>query len=313
MTTTAIARAGRRAPRKGGLLRLEAIQGYLLISPWLIGFFVWTVGPMLFSAVMSFMDWQVLSPPKWTGLRNLEFMLRDQVFVKSLYNTAYYTVFSVPLRLLSAIVAALLLNQATRVMHLYRTFLYMPTVIPTVASVLMWVWIFNPTFGLANIALRALGIPPQMWMLDANLVKPVFVFIEVAHIGTAMVLFLAALQGVPKSLKEAAMIDGANSRRQFWHVVVPMISPVILFNLIMGIISSFQVFTLSYLATNGGPNYASTFLVLYLYKNAFEFLKMGYACVQAWILFIIVLVLTITQLQLSRRWVYYEVDLVGGK
>ncbi|MHB0877152.1 MAG: carbohydrate ABC transporter permease [Anaerolineae bacterium] len=294
-------------------MRLEAIQGYLLISPWLVGFFIWTVGPMLFSAVMSFMDWQVLDAPKWAGLGNFERLLRDPVLAKSLYNTAYYTVFAVPLRLAAALAAALLLNQATRVMHLYRTFLYMPSVIPTVASVLMWVWIFNPTFGLANVLLRALGIPPQMWMLDANLVKPVFVFIDVVYVGTQMVLFLAALQGVPKSLKEAAMIDGANTGRQFWHVVIPMISPVILFNLIMGIISSFQVFTLAFLATNGGPNYASTFLVLYLYKNAFEFLRMGYACLQAWILFAAVLVLTITQLQLSRRWVYYEVDLVGGK
>lgn len=294
-------------PKK--LLHREWIQGYLLISPWLIGFFIWTLGPMVFSAVMSFMDWEVLTPPEWVGLANFSKLFRDAIFYKSLYNTAYYTLFTVPLRLVLALVAALLLYLPSRLMHIFRTFLYMPSAIAAVPSVLLWIWIFNPTYGLANMLLAAVGIPPQMWMLDAFQVKPVFIFIDALYIGGPMVIFLAALQGVPVSLKEAALLDGANWWAEFRYVVLPMISPVILFNLIIGIINSFQVFTLAYLATQGGPTYASTFLVLYLYQNGFEYLKMGYAALLAWVLFLIVLVFTALQLRLSRRWVYYESEI----
>ena len=296
----------RTGPKR--LLHREWIQGYLLISPWLIGFFIWTLGPMFFSAIMSFMAWEVLTPPRWIGLTNFTKLTHDRIFYKSLYNTAYYTFFTVPLRLVLALAAALLLYMPSRVMHLYRTFLYMPSAIAAVPSVLLWIWIFNPSFGLANMLLHAVGIAPQMWMLDARQVKPVFIFIDALYIGGPMVIFLAALQGVPVSLKEAALLDGANGWAQFRYVVLPMISPVILFNLIIGIISSFQVFTLAFLATQGGPNYASTFLVLYLYQNGFEYLKMGYAALLAWVLFLIVLVFTVLQLRLARLWVYYEAE-----
>ena len=185
--TNMMARLVRRA-RPKRLLHQEWIQGYLLISPWLIGFFIWTLGPMLFSAIMSFMEWEVLTPPKWVGLANFAKLMRDPIFYKSLFNTAYYTAFTVPLRLVLALAAALLLFMPSRIMHLYRTFLYMPSAIAAVPSVLLWIWIFNPTFGLANMLLHAVGIPPQMWMLDAQQVKPVFIFIDALYIGAVSVL-----------------------------------------------------------------------------------------------------------------------------
>jgi multiple sugar transport system permease protein len=287
-------------------MRREWIEGYLFMSPWLIGFFIWTLGPMIFSAAMSFMKWEVLTPPEWVGLENLRRLFGDELFYKSLYNTAFYTFLSVPLRMVLALFAAVLLNTQSRTMPLFRTFLYMPSVIPQVASVILWVWIFSPTYGLANMLLRVVGIPDQMWMLDAAQVKPVFVFMSLWYIGSQMVIFLAALQGVPESLKEAALMDGATPWRQFLHVVLPMISPVVFFNLVIGIINSFQVFTTSYLATGGGPNNASLFILLYLYQNAFEYLNMGYASVLAWVVFVIVISLTFVQFRLSGRWVYYE-------
>ena len=292
-------------------IRREGLEGYLLISPWLIGFFVWTLGPMIFSATMAFMQWEVLTPPKWIGVGNFRRLIGDPLVYKSLYNTAFYTFLSVPLRLVLALFAAILLNAQSRAIPTFRMFLYMPNVMPQVASVILWVWVFNPTYGLANLLLKVVGIPPQLWMMDAAQVKPVFVFMSLWYIGSQMVIFLAALQGVPESLKEAALIDGATPWKQFLHVVLPMISPVIFFNLVIGIISSFQVFTTSYLATGGGPNYASTFILLYLYQNAFEYLNMGYAAVLAWAVFAIVLVLTFFQLRLSGRWVYYEGDLTS--
>jgi len=295
---------GRRVRRKR--IRWEWIEGYLLMSPWLIGFFIWTLGPMVFSAVMSFMKWEVLIPPEWVGLNNFNRLFKDDLFYKSLYNTAFYTFLSVPLRLILALFAAILLNTQSKTMPLFRTFIYMPAIMPYVASVILWVWIFNPTYGLANLLLRIVGVPAQMWMMDATQVKPVFVFMSLWYIGSQMVIFLAALQGVPESLKEAALIDGATPWRQFLHVVIPMISPVIFFNLVIGIISSFQVFSTSYLATNGGPNNASLFILLYLYQNAFQYLNMGYASVLAWVVFVIVLFLTFIQFRLSGRWVYYE-------
>jgi len=300
------ARQATRYQARRKLLRRETIEGYLFMSPWLIGFFIWTVGPMVFSAVMSFMKWEVLTPPEWVGLANLHRLLEDRLFYKALYNTGYCTFIGVPSRLILALIAAVLLDSGSRVMPFFRTFLYTPCIVPTVAGAILWVWIFNPSYGLANMALKIVGLPPQMWMLDAAQVRPVLIFITFLSIGPPMVIFLAGLQGVPQSLKEAALIDGATSWQQFRHVVLPMISSIIFFNLVIGIIGSLQGFTTAYLTTGGGPNNASLLILLYLYRNAFEYLNMGYASVLAWVVFAIVLVFTFIQFRLSGRWVYYE-------
>jgi multiple sugar transport system permease protein len=312
LSTTSLTRPvlqGKASTSRSRQAHREWVEGYLLMSPWLIGFFLWTIGPMIFSAVMAFMHWEVLIPPKWAGLENVRWLLNDPLFFKSLYNTAYYTFLSVPLRLVVALAAAVVLNAPSRLMPFFRTCLYLPSVMPQVASVILWVWIFNPSYGIANMLLRPLGIPPQMWLMDAEQVKPALVFMSLWYVGQPMVIFLAALQGVPESLKEAALIDGANAQKQFWYVVIPMISPVIFFNLVMGVISSFQSFTTAFMATGGGPNNASLFILLHLYRHAFEYLNMGYASILAWVVFIIILLITIVQVKASNRWVYYEAGL----
>jgi ABC-type sugar transport system permease subunit len=298
-------RAGSPAVRMGWR-RWEWVEGYLFLSPWLVGFFVWTLGPMVFSAGLVFTHWELLTPIRWAGTENLARLAQDRLFLTSLYNTAYFTFLSVPLQLALALAAAMALNLPFRGVRLYRAAFYVPSITPQVASVILWVWIFNPEFGLANTVVRSVGLPSQLWMLDPQLVKPVFVLMSLWVIGNQMIVFLAGLQGVPESLLEAAAIDGATAWDRARHVVLPMISPVIFFNLIIGIIGSFQVFTTAYIATSGGPNNASLFYVLYLYQNAFQFLRMGYASALAWLLFLIILGFTLVQFRLSNVWVHYD-------
>jgi multiple sugar transport system permease protein len=303
--------APRAAPlRRGGSAvgwrRWRVIEGYLFIAPWLVGFFLWTLGPMLFSAGLVFTDWELLTPIRWAGTANLERIVGDELFLVSLYNTAYFTFIAVPLQLLVALLAAVALNVPLRGVSLYRAAFYVPSVTPVVASVILWMWIFNSEFGLANSLLQVVGLPAQLWMLDPDLVKPVFIFMSLWVVGNQMVTFLAGLQSVPESLLEAADLDGANALKRAWYIVLPMISPVVFFNLIVGIIGSFQVFTTAYLATQGGPNNASLFYVLYLYQTAFRFLRMGYASALAWVLFLIILGFTLLQFRIANRWVYYE-------
>ncbi len=293
-------------PRRRFRVRAEWVEGYLFMAPWLIGFFIWTLGPMLFAAWLAFTSWELLTPIRWVGTANFAHLLGDDLFVKSLYNTAYFTFIAVPLQLVAALLVALALNLKRRGVYVYRAAIYIPTITPYVVSVILWVWIFNPDFGLVNALFRLVGLPPQLWLLDPQLVKPVFIFWSLWAIGNQMVIFLAGLQGVPESLLEAAMIDGATAWHRLRQITLPMISPVIFFNLVIGIIGSFQVFTTAYLATNGGPNNASLFYVLYLYQNAFQFLRMGYASALAWILFAIILVFTLLQFRMADRWVYYE-------
>jgi multiple sugar transport system permease protein len=286
--------------------RWEAVEGYLFMAPWLIGFVVWTLGPMLFSAFLVFTEWDVLTPIRWVGTANFAALARDELFFLSLSNTAYFTFIAVPLQLLCALGAAMVLNVRLRGIQLYRAAFYLPSVIPQVAAVILWVWIFNPEYGLINAAFRAVGLPTQLWLVDPELVKPVFIFMSLWTVGNQMVIFLAGLQGVPDVLIEAAALDGAGAWKRFWYVVLPMISPVIFFNLIVGIIGSFQVFTTAYLATQGGPSNASLFYVLYLYQSAFQFLRMGYASALAWVLFLVILAFTLLQFRIADRWVYYE-------
>jgi multiple sugar transport system permease protein len=290
------------------LRRKEAMFGYIAILPWLIGFLVFTAGPMVFSAYLTFTSWELITPPEWIGLANYEFLLKDKMFLDTLRNTTMYTVISVPLQLIIALGVALLLNLNVRGTNWYRAIIFLPSQTPAVASAMLWFLIFSPTSGLANVILKWFGVPEQRWLWDVNLVKPALITIAVWAFGGAMIIFLAGLQDIPQSLYEAADIDGASAVSKFFNITVPLLSPTIFFNLVIGLIGAFQVFTPVYLMTRGGPGTSSMMMNMLIYRHGFEEFNMGYASLLAWVLFLIVIVLTIVQFTVARRWVYYEGD-----
>lgn len=291
---------------QAAMRRREAIDGYLFIAPWLIGFVVFVAGPMIASLALSFMSWDLFSDPEWVGLENYRKLADDRLVITSLKNTAFYTFLSVPINLSVALMAALLLNAQVKGQSFFRTAFYLPAVMPVVANAVLWFWILNPEVGLANAVLDGLGLPQSQWLFDADTAKPTFILMGLWGVGNTMIIFLAGLQGIPASLYDAAHIDGANAWQRFRAVTVPMLSPVILFNLVLGVIGSFQIFTSAYLLTDGGPNNATLFSVLYLFRLAFEQFQMGYASAFAWLIFAIILVFTLIQLKFSQRWTYYE-------
>ena len=293
----------RRWSRK---VRADNIAGYLFIAPWLIGFLVFTIGPMVASGYLSLTKFSGFGAVRWVGLQNYAKLFRDDLFYTSVYNTAYYAFLGVPAQLLVALVLATILNAKVPYVNAFRTAYYVPTVVPAVANVFLWVWILNYDFGLINSLLRLVGIPAVNWLWSTRIVKPALILMSLWRVGQQMVIFLAALQGVPEELLEAASIDGANGLQRFFRITIPMISPVIFLNLVIGIIGSFQTFTVALIATNGGPVNATLFYVLYIYRQGFQSFNMGYASGLAWILFLIILVLTGIQFYLSNRWVYYE-------
>lgn len=283
----------------------------MFILPWLVGFFIFTAGPMIYSLYMSFTDFSGLGAANWVGIENYKKILtEDPLFWQSLWNTLFYTIIGVPLGLVVGYMLAVLLNAKVKFMGTFRTLFYLPSLVPTVASSLLWILIFQPDFGIANAILSFLHLPTSDWLLSEAMVKPALIIMSLWGAGGGMVIYLAGLQSVPVSLYEAAELDGAGKLRKFWHVTVPMTSNVIFFNLIMGLIGSFQVFTQAYVVSsgNGGPNYKSLFYVFYLYQDAFKFFKMGYASALAWILFIIILIFTVIQFKVFGKKVYYEFD-----
>ncbi|MCJ7739576.1 MAG: sugar ABC transporter permease [Anaerolineae bacterium] len=287
--------------------RSEALWGYVFVGPWIIGFVIFTLGPVVASLGLSFADYELITPPHWIGIQNyVELLTRDRLFLLTLYNTIYYTMFSVPLGIILAFLLALLLNVKLPGMNFFRTVFYLPAVTSGVAVSLLWIWLFNPQFGLINYLLRSIGLPGPGWLVDPTWSKPAFILMSLWGAGGTAVIFLAGLQGVPQFLYEAAKIDGANAWQRFWNVTVPIMTPVIFFNLVMGVIGSFQVFTSAYVMTQGAPQNSTLFYVLYIFRQGFKLLRMGYAAALAWILFIIMVILTIIQFRLSDRWVYYE-------
>jgi len=292
--------------RLSGYRWREVLDGYLAIAPWLVGLLGLVLGPMLGSLVLTFTRWDLFSPPSWVGLANWHRLLQDPLVWTSLWNTAYYTFLGVPLTMAVALTGALLLHAPLRLQALFRTAFYLPSVMPAVANAVLWFWIFNPEVGLANSLLRMLGLPGLQWIFDPVTSKPSLILMNLWTTGNTMIIFLAGLQGIPQSLYEAALVDGAGWWQRFRHVTVPMLSPVILFNLVMGIIGSFQVFTNAYLLTDGGPAHSTLFTVLYIYQLGFERFDMGYASTVAWLLFVVILAFTLLQLRLSNQWVYYE-------
>jgi multiple sugar transport system permease protein len=289
-----------------GLARREALIGHLLASPWTLGFLLFILGPTVASLYFSFTEFKVIRPPQWLGLANYQRMFADELFYRSLSVTTRYTLVAVPLGILSALVIAVLLNQDIWGARVIRTLFYLPSVVSGVAVALVFAWIFNHRFGILNYVIGLTGIRGPDWLGRPEWALRAFILMSLWGIGGHMIILLAALQGVPVSLREAAEIDGAGSLRRFWAITLPMISPAILFITIMSIIGSFQVFTTAYIMTGGGPAYATLFYVLYLYRNAFSWFEMGYASALAWILFLIILVCTLITMRGSRTLVHYE-------
>ena len=282
------------------------LTGLLFISPWLLGFLVFTVFPVIASLYLSFTDYRVLSPPRWVGLANYRSLLGDtDYFWPALGNTVFLFL-ELPLSLCLGLALALLLNQKLRGIALYRTFLFVPSIVPVVASAMLWLWVLNPEHGLLDAGLRAAHLPAPPWLASPLWAKPAMILMDLWGVGGGMVIYLAALQAVPAALYEAASLDGASFWQRTRHITLPSISPVIFFNLIMGVIGTFQYFTQTFVMTRGGPDNSTLFYALYLYENAFEYFRMGTACAMAWILFILTLAATALVFKSSARWVYYE-------
>ncbi len=284
--------------------------GLAFISPWIVGFLVFTAYPAVASLWFSFCDYDVLSRPVWVGLLNYQDMASDRVLWQALGNTLVFSLLSLPLGLAVALALALLLNQPVRGRGLFRAIYYLPSLVPVVAGAVVWAWILNGRLGLLNQALGVFGVdaPPQ-WLTDPAWTKPALALMAVWGCGNTVVIFLAALQGVPRALHEAAMIDGASAWDRLWHVTIPAISPVIYFNVIIGLIGSLQTFASAYVMFGGpGPDRSALFYAVYLYQNAFEFRQMGYASAMAWGLFLLTLGLTWLATRVSRDFVHYQTD-----
>lgn len=291
----------------------ESLMGYLFLSPWILGFVIFLAGPMIASFYLSFTQYKVIKAPLWVGLANYQRMFTDELFYHSLKVTVIYTAISVPLGIVAALGIAVLLNQKIVASGLFRTIFYLPSIISGVAVAIVFAWIFNFRFGILNYLLSLVGIPGPNWLGSPRWALWAFVLMSLWGIGGNVVIFLAALQGVPQSLYEAAEIDGTGSWQRFWKITLPMISPALLFVFIMGVIGTFQTFTQSYIMTGGGPANATLFYLLYLYKNAFNWFEMGYASAMAWILFLIIMACTLILLRSSTLWVHYEGSFGRGR
>ena len=283
-------------------------KGVLFCLPWLIGLSVFLLYPLLAALYYSMTDYSVLLPPVFIGFDNYVDLLNDSLFWKSLYNTAFYALGSVSFGAIMSLTLALLLNAKVKGLALYRTLFFLPSLMPVVAGSILWMWMYSGESGIINTALDAVGITGPAWLADPVWAKPAIVLMAVWGAGNAMVIYLAGLQDVPVHLYEASIIDGANWFRRLIHVTLPMISPVIYFNVVMSIIGGFQVFTQAFIMTGstGAPERATLFYVLQLYNVGFQDLRMGYACAMAWVLFVIILGLTLVASKLSKRWVSYD-------
>lgn len=291
------------------LQRREALEGYLWISPWLLGFLIFSLGPIIASFYLSLTKYKIGGSPEWIGLANYNMaFFEDKLFWPSLWRTAYFSIASVVVGVALSLFAAMLLNQNIKGKTIFRALYYLPSLTPVVALAILWQWLLAPQQGMINHLLGLVGIPGPGWLTDQDWAIPSIILITLWSTvgGGRMIIFLAGLQNVPKELQEAAEIDGANGWQRFRHITIPLISPVILFNTLLGVIGSFSVFSVAYIATAGGPNYATWFYMLHLYYNAFSYFQMGYASALAWIFFVFIFILSYVQIKLSDRWVYYE-------
>lgn len=287
-------------------LRQETLEGYLFAAPTILGYLIFVLGPVVTSLIMSLADYNIIKPPVFVGVQNyITAFTDDELFWTSVRVTVFYTIIAVPLNLVVGFLIAVLMNQKVNGISIFRTVWYMPAIVPAVANAVLWQWVLNPDFGLLNLLLGKLGIPGPRWLIVPNTAIPAFILMNLWGVGGGMLIYLGGLQGIPQHLYEAVEIDGGNWWARFRHVTIPMMTPVIFFNLIIGLINTFQVFTPAFVMTQGGPAYATYFYVLHLYKNAFQYLRMGYASAMAWILMLFVLLMTFVIFRTSS-WVYYE-------
>jgi len=285
----------------------QTVLGILFSSPWIIGFILFFTYPIISSLYYSFCHFDIFRPAQWIGLGNYkELFTTDPYFWQSIWNTIFYVVLRVPLNIIGSLLLAMMVNRSLRGITVYRTLYFFPSLVAGVSISVIWMWMFNPQYGLINSFLRGIGTEGPLWRGSIRWSKPSLVLMSLWGIGGGrMILYLAALQGVPKSLYEAADVDGATGWSKFMHITIPMISPVLFLTLIFEVIGSFQVFTEAYVMTGGGPLNSTLFYNLYLYLKAFVDFDMGYACAMAWILCVAMLLLTILQFRLARKWVFY--------
>lgn len=295
---------------KSSIQKINTRNGILFCLPIIIGLSLFTLYPVLASLYYSFCNYPMLKPPVWIGLGNYKTLIHDPVLCTSLVNTAYYAVFATPIGLAVAFLLALLLNQKVKGMAIFRTMFFVPSIVPMVAGSVLWLWLLNPQYGLINTILQAMHMPSALipgWMADPKWSKPALILMSTWGVGGTMLIYLAGLQDVPVDLYEAADIDGANPIQKLLNVTIPFMSPHIFFTMVMGFIGAFQYFTQAYVMTGGtgGPMDSTRFFSLYLFQNAFQYWKMGYACAMAWILFIIISLFTLLLFKTSARYVYY--------
>ena len=291
------------------------VVGLLFASPWIIGFLVFGLIPILQSAYYGFTDFNIFTKPNWVGLDNYKDLFSDPMYIKSIYNTLFMVVVGTPVYIIIGLITAMLLNMNVRGKSFYRTVYYIPSIVPTVASSLLWLWLLNSQYGLIDSVLGELGLFQPNWLTNPLFTKPALILMGSWSTGTIMIIFLAALQNIPAQLYEVAEIDGANAWDKFWHVTMPGISPIMLYQIILSIIANFQYFTQVYIMTGtgsgtytgtlGGPDNSMLFYALYIFKTAFSYLKMGKACAMAWILFLIVALVTWLLVKTSKSWVDY--------
>ncbi|MBN1347049.1 MAG: sugar ABC transporter permease [Phycisphaerae bacterium] len=288
------------------MFKRRDLTGWLFASPILIGLVVFTIYPFIASLYLSFCDYDIFTPPRWVGLTNyVTLFTEDPLFWKSLQNVLYYTAFAVPLSIVFGVVLALLLDANIRGLSVYRTIFFLPSIVPIVASSVLWLWLLNPKIGLVNLMLKTVGVEGPGWLNDPDWSKPSLIIMAVWGVGHFMIIYLAGLKDIPVSLYEASMVDGASAWQRVRHITLPMLTPVIFFHLVMGLIASFQYFTQAFVMTAGGPLDSTLFYALHLFFEAFAYLKMGYASAMAWVLFLIVVCVTALVFRSQGRWVHY--------
>ena len=293
----------------------EHLEGYLFISPWILGMVLFALGPILASFGLAFTRWNLFTEPEYVGWANFQKLAHDPLFYKSVFNTIYYAVFAVPLGLVLALGLAMLVNHRLRGVNFFRTAFFLPNVVAGIAMLLLWKWLFDPNFGLINLfldwtglmaVLEWTGIGRPQWIASRAGAMPGMIFMSIWGLGGSMMIFLAGLQNIPRELIEAAELDGAGPWKRFRYVTVPLLTPTIFFLTMVGVIASLQIFNQAYVMTQGGPAHTTLFYVLYLFQTAFERFEMGYACAMALVLFIITLIVSLIQLAMGKKWVHYQ-------
>lgn len=304
----AVPKAASARPGRSRARRQEARDAFLMLSPWIIGFLGLFAAPMVISLLLAFTEWNLVTSPKWVGFSNFATILHDPNIGTALFNTAFYAFISTPLYAAIGLTLSLVLYKKVRGVRWYRTIYFIPSIVPAVSATLIWLLIFEPSFGVVNHILGALHLPQQPFLSSPQQSKPTLILLYLWGVGASMPIFLAGLNAIPHDLYEAASVDGASAWQTFKRVTLPLLSPVVFFIFVTGFIAGFQVFTPAYIASQGtgAPDNSTLFYVLYLYNNAFQYFKMGYASAMAWLLFLIILGFTIVQFGVARRAVYYE-------